>query len=97
VDGEMQVETALVSQLQRDDFPCCEIKGKANVLIFPDLQSANIGYKLIQTLAGAEIIGPILLGMKKPAHIVIRSQGVRDIVDLAIVGSIQALQMEKAG
>ncbi len=95
IDGEMHVETALQPELQQSDFPCCEIKGQANVLIFPDLQSANIGYKLIQALAGAEIIGPILLGMRKPAHILIRNSGVRDVVDLAIVGSIQALENEK--
>ena len=95
IDGEMHVETALQPELQESDFPCCSIHGRANVLIFPDLQSANIGYKLIQTMSGAEIIGPILMGMKKPAHILIRNQGVRDVVDLAIVGSIQALENEK--
>jgi malate dehydrogenase (oxaloacetate-decarboxylating)(NADP+) len=95
IDGEMHIETALLPELQKSDFPLCEIHGRANVLIFPDLQSANIGYKLIQTMAGAEIIGPILMGMCKPAHILIRSQGVSDIVNLAIVGSIQALEMEK--
>ncbi|NIM18773.1 MAG: NADP-dependent malic enzyme [Candidatus Latescibacteria bacterium] len=91
IDGEMHVETALLPEVQ-SFFPCCELKGPANVLIFPDLQSANIGYKLIQTVAGAEVIGPILMGMRKPAHILIRGSDVRDIVNLAIIGSVQAIE-----
>jgi malate dehydrogenase (oxaloacetate-decarboxylating)(NADP+) len=95
IDGEMQVETALRPELQKEFFKCCTLQGKANVLIFPDLQSANIGYKLIQTIAGAEIIGPILMGMKKPVHILIRSSEVRDIVNMAVVGSVQAIEKEE--
>ncbi|MBI4720961.1 MAG: NADP-dependent malic enzyme [Chitinivibrionia bacterium] len=94
IDGEMQAETALRPELQTEFFKCTTLQGKANVLIFPDLQSANIGYKLIQTIAGAEIIGPILMGMKKPVHILIRSSEVRDVVNMAVFASIQAIEME---
>jgi malate dehydrogenase (oxaloacetate-decarboxylating)(NADP+) len=95
IDGEMQAETALRPELQSEFFKCTTLQGKANVLIFPDLQSANIGYKLIQTIAGAEIIGPILMGMRKPVHILIRSSEVRDIVNMAVVASIQAIEAEE--
>jgi malate dehydrogenase (oxaloacetate-decarboxylating)(NADP+) len=95
VDGEMQAETALRPELQEEFFKCNTLGGKANVLIFPDLQSANIGYKLIQSIAEAEVIGPILMGMKKPVHILIRSSEVRDIVNMAVLASVQAIGNER--
>jgi len=95
IDGEMQAETALNKDLQREFFKCCTLQDEANVLIFPDLQSANIGYKLIQSIAEAEIIGPILMGMRKPVHILIRSSEVRDIVNMAVVASVQAIEREE--
>src|SRR6202023_3409248 len=66
VDGEMQADTALVESLLDESYSWSRLKGPANVLIFPELQSANIAYKLLWRLAGAEAIGPILLGMGKP-------------------------------
>jgi len=95
VDGEMQAETALRPDLLKEFFRCSTIKDKANVFIFPDLQSANIGYKLVESIAEAEIIGPILMGMKKPVHILIRSSEVRDIVNMAVVAAVQSIEREE--
>lgn len=85
VDGEMQADTAVVPELVDEIFPFCEIKGGANVLIFPDLQSANICYKLMQRIGGAEAIGPILVGMKKPINVLQRSADVDEIVNMAMI------------
>ncbi|NDD05835.1 MAG: NADP-dependent malic enzyme, partial [Proteobacteria bacterium] len=69
IDGEMQADTAVVPEVMEETFPFCDIKGGANVLVFPDLQSANICYKLMQRIGGAEAIGPILVGMNKPINV----------------------------
>jgi malate dehydrogenase (oxaloacetate-decarboxylating)(NADP+) len=69
IDGEMQASSALTPEMLEENFPFAELKGGANVLIFPCLNSGNIGYKLAQRFSGAESIGPILLGMNKPVHI----------------------------
>jgi malate dehydrogenase (oxaloacetate-decarboxylating)(NADP+) len=83
VDGEMQADTALVPQIVEESFPFCEIKDGANVLIFPDLQSANISYKMMQRIGGAEAIGPILVGMNKPINVLQRAADVDEIVNMA--------------
>lgn len=85
VDGEMQGDTAVVPDIVDETFPFCEIKGGANVLIFPDLQSANICYKLLQRIGGAEAIGPILVGMNKPINVLQRSADVEEIVNMAMI------------
>ncbi|NBW99018.1 NADP-dependent malic enzyme [bacterium] len=85
VDGEMQGDTAVVPEIVDETFPFCEIKGGANVLIFPDLQSANICYKLLQRIGGAEAIGPILVGMNKPINVLQRSADVEEIVNMAMI------------
>lgn len=85
VDGEMQADTALVPEIVDETFPFCEIKGGANVLIFPDLQSANICYKMLQRVGGAEAIGPILVGMNKPINVLQRSADVDEIVNMAMI------------
>jgi len=82
VDGEMQADTAVVESLLCETYPFSRLRGPANVLIFPELQSANIAYKLIWRLAGAEAIGPILLGMAKPVHVLQPGVEVADIVNL---------------
>ncbi|MDD9952653.1 MAG: NADP-dependent malic enzyme [Zetaproteobacteria bacterium] len=83
VDGEMQVDVALNSELREQEFPFCRLKGRANVLVFPDLSSANIAYKLLSNVGERPIpTGPILAGMSKPAHVLQRTASVQEIVNM---------------
>lgn len=92
VDGEMQVDVALNPQLQKTEFPFCTLGGPANVLIFPDLGSANISYKLLISLADdVTPIGPILVGGRKPAHVLQRSAKTEEVVNLAYLTADQSL------
>ena len=88
VDGEMQANVALDPDLVERQFPFSKLKGDANVFIFPDLQSGNISYKLLHKLGGAEQIGPILMGTKKPIHVLQRGDDVADIVNMAAVAVV---------
>jgi len=90
VDGEMQADTAVVEDIIDDTYGFSELDGPANVLIFPNLESGNIGYKLLQRLGGAEAIGPMLVGMDKPVHVLQRGDEVKDIVNLAGVAVVDA-------
>lgn len=90
IDGEFQVDSALVPEVANIKCPGSEVAGKANVLIFPDLNSGNISYKLTQRLAGARAIGPLLLGFSKPASDLSRGCAAEDIVDAVAVTSIIA-------
>lgn len=94
IDGEMQADTAVVQELL-DHFSFSKLKHTANVLIFPDLSSGNIAYKLLARLGGAEAIGPILMGMQKPVHILQRGDDVSDIVNMAAIAVVDA-QMRNA-
>jgi malate dehydrogenase (oxaloacetate-decarboxylating)(NADP+) len=94
VDGEMQADTAVVSELVREHYPFSCLKTPANVLIFPDLQSANIAYKLLQRLGGAEAVGPILVGMRKPVHVLQHGFEVKDIVNMAAIAVVDAQELE---
>lgn len=94
IDGEMQADTAVVPEIMDEVFPFCEIKGGANVLIFPDLQSANICYKIMQRMGGAEAIGPILVGMNKPINVLQRSADVDEIVNMAMITVLEIQKME---
>ncbi len=93
IDGEMQADTAVVPEIITETFPFCNLKGGANVLIFPDLGSANIAYKLMQRVGGAEAIGPILVGMNKPINVLQRSCDVDEIVNMAM---ITVLEIQKS-
>ncbi|MBW6508235.1 MAG: NADP-dependent malic enzyme [Desulfuromonadales bacterium] len=95
VDGEVQANVALDPELTEKQFPFSMIKGDANVFIFPDLQSGNISYKLLNKLGGAEAIGPILMGMKKPVHVLQRGDDVADIVNMAAVAVVDAQDAEQ--
>ncbi|MEZ4752502.1 MAG: NADP-dependent malic enzyme [Bdellovibrionota bacterium] len=95
VDGEMQADTAVCPEIVDEVFPFCDIKGSANVLVFPDLQSANICYKLLQRVGGAEAIGPILVGMNKPINVLQRSASVDEIVNMAMFTVLEIQQMGK--
>jgi malate dehydrogenase (oxaloacetate-decarboxylating)(NADP+) len=89
IDGEMQADTAVVPEIIERRYPFSRVKD-ANVLIFPDLDSANIAYKLLGRLAGAETIGPILLGMSRPVHVLQAGDDVEDIVAIAAVAAMDA-------
>jgi malate dehydrogenase (oxaloacetate-decarboxylating)(NADP+) len=93
IDGEMQADYALVPELLEAEYPWATVR-RPNVLIFPDLQSANAAYKLVWRLAGAEAIGPILMGMRKPVHVLQRAVEVADIVNMAAIAVVDA--QEKA-
>ena len=86
----MQAETALVERSSSGTIPFSRFQGKANVLIFPELSGANIGYKLLSRLGGAQAIGPILVGMAAPVHVLQRGADVDDIVNLAVIAAVDA-------
>lgn len=90
VDGEMQADTAVNPDIVERIFPFCEVKNGANILIFPTLDAGNISYKLVQQLGGAEVIGPFLMGVKKPANVLQRTCTVDDIVNTVAMTALQA-------
>ena len=93
VDGEMMADTAVVPQIIDDLYPFSRVRD-ANVLIFPNLEAANVAYKLLQRLGGAEAIGPVLLGMDKPVHVLQRPDEVRNIVNIAALAVVDAQERE---
>ncbi|WP_255197878.1 NADP-dependent malic enzyme [Halorarius litoreus] len=90
VDGEMQADTAVVEEMLAGDYGFSELEEPANVLVFPNLEAGNIAYKLLHRLGGAEAIGPMLVGMDKPVHVLQRGDEVKDIVNLAGVAVVDA-------
>ena len=96
VDGEIQANVALDPELTEKQYPFSQLKGDANVFIFPDLNSGNISYKLLNKLGEAEAVGPILMGMKKPVHVLQRGDDVSDIVNMAAVAVVDAQEAENS-
>jgi malate dehydrogenase (oxaloacetate-decarboxylating)(NADP+) len=96
VDGEMQVGTALNEELAQANFPQSRITGDANVLIFPELNSGNIGYKLLQNLGSADVIGPIHLGFRQPVNVVDHTATVSDVVNMAAITAVMTEFSRKA-
>ena len=96
VDGEMQANFAMNPDLLKDNYPFSNLVGApANVLIFPNLESGNIAYKLLQELGGAEAVGPILLGLNKPVHILQLGSSVREIVNMVTIAVVDAQTKEE--
>lgn len=91
IDGEMQANTALNRDLLREHYPFSELAEKgANTLVFPTLTSGNIAYKILQEIGGAETIGPVLMGMRKPVHILQLGSSIRDIVNMVTIAVVDA-------
>ena len=96
VDGEIQANIALDSETRDDLFPFSKLKGHdVNTLIFPSLSAGNIGYKLMQSIGSSELLGPILLGLKKPVQIVPIKCSVREIVNMAVIAAVEAGELSK--
>lgn len=90
VEGEMQADTALMPDYMKKRYPFSQLQKTANVLIFPDLNSGNIAYKLAQRLGGLEAIGPILMGLSKPVHVLHPTLDVDEIVNMAAIAVVEA-------
>jgi malate dehydrogenase (oxaloacetate-decarboxylating)(NADP+) len=90
VDGEMQADTAVVPEIIEKDYPFSALKGGANVLVFPNLEAGNVAYKLLARIGGAEAIGPILIGLSKPVHVLQRGAEVSDVVNIAAIAVVEA-------
>ena len=92
IDGEMQLDAALVERVANLKAPTSKVAGKANVLIFPDLNSGNIGYKLTQRLAKAKALGPLIQGLASPVHDLSRGCSVNDIVEVVAITAVESSQ-----
>jgi len=90
IDGEMQADTAVIPNIIENEYPFSSLKGRANVLIFPDLNSGNIAYKLMARIGQASVVGPILMGMKKPIHVLQRGATVDDITNMTAIAVAEA-------
>jgi malate dehydrogenase (oxaloacetate-decarboxylating)(NADP+) len=97
VDGEIMADVAVSPQKLEQTYPFSSLKGGANVLVFPDLASANITYKLLTTVGGAEILGPILMGMARPVHLLARGAEVEEIVNVVAIAVVDARESESSG
>jgi len=90
VDGEIQVDIATSAEIRVPEFPFSTLKEDANVFVFPNLDSANIAYQLLEAMGGAEVIGPVLLGMDKPVNVLQMGTSVQSIVNLAAITALRA-------
>jgi malate dehydrogenase (oxaloacetate-decarboxylating)(NADP+) len=95
IDGEMQADTAVTPHMLENQYPFSNIKGSANVLVFPNLESANIAYKLMANLGQSTVIGPILIGMNKPIHVLQRGATVDEIINMTAIAVVEANHKNK--
>ena len=86
----MQADTAVTPEIIEETYPFSTLKGGANVLVFPSLEAANSAYKLMMRIGGAEALGPILMGMNKPVHVLQRGAEVEEIVNMAAIAVVNA-------
>jgi malate dehydrogenase (oxaloacetate-decarboxylating)(NADP+) len=94
IDGEMQADTALDPEISKESFPFNQVAGDANILIFPDLNSANTAYKLMSKMGAADAVGPILVGMNKPVFVLQQNSDVNDVVNMAAITAME-IQLRK--
>jgi malate dehydrogenase (oxaloacetate-decarboxylating)(NADP+) len=94
VDGEMQADTAVNPEMAQTDFPFSQVAGNANVLVFPDLASGNMAYKLLRELGGATALGPIIVGLGRPVSVLALGAKVSDVVNMAAITVNQVLELE---
>jgi len=93
VDGEMQADTAVVPEIIEETYPFSLLRGGANVLIFPSLEAGNIAYKLLARIGGAQVIGPVLMGLSKPVHVLQRGAEVNDIVNIVAIAVVESQEV----
>jgi malate dehydrogenase (oxaloacetate-decarboxylating)(NADP+) len=86
----MQADTAVTPEIIDETYPFSRLKGGANVLIFPNLEAGNVAYKLLMRIGGAEAIGPILMGLSKPVHVLQRGAEVNEIVNMTAIAVVDA-------
>ncbi|MGA9903395.1 MAG: phosphate acyltransferase, partial [Terriglobales bacterium] len=96
-DGEVMADVAVSPEMLEETYPFSALKGGANVLVCPDLNSANIAYKLLAKIGGVETVGPILMGMSKPVHLLPRGAEVEEIVNIAAIAVVDAQEIERWG
>lgn len=90
IDGEMQVDTAVVPEIMEEHYPFSTLQGGANILVFPDLDAGNIAYKLLQRLGGATVVGPVLVGFKQPVNVLQKHAGLKEILNMAALTVVEA-------
>jgi malate dehydrogenase (oxaloacetate-decarboxylating)(NADP+) len=96
VDGEMQASLAFNKEVLKDNYPFSNLVDEdVNVLIFPNLTAGNVAYNLLKEIGGADAIGPILLGLKKPVHVLQLGSSVRNIIDMALIAVVDAQQKSR--
>jgi malate dehydrogenase (oxaloacetate-decarboxylating)(NADP+) len=95
VDGEMQADTAITPGIIEQTYPFSSLKGGANVLVFPNLEAGNIAYKLLARIGGAEAVGPVLMGLSKPVHVLQRGAEVNEIVNVSAIAVVDAQEADR--